>query len=125
MRHTVSIPIKSLLNFKHSKGKVNTMAKTLNLITEERLAKYFAITTEAFEEAQKSSNRRPELDEQRIDYLDMIKRYIDDAGFFRDEKNDYVNAFAALSYAHGWLDAGARLGLFDVHDSRLFTVDDE
>jgi hypothetical protein len=35
-----------------------------------------------------------------------------------------VNAFAALNYAHGWLDAGARLGLFDVdHDSTLFTVD--
>ena len=36
-----------------------------------------------------------------------------------------VNAFAALNYAHGWLDSGARIGLFDVKDSRLFTVDDE
>jgi len=31
-----------------------------------------------------------------------------------------------LNYAHGWLDAGARLGIFDVKgDSRLFTVDEE
>ena len=38
--------------------------------------------------------------------------------------NDYVTAFAALNYAHGWLDAGARIGVFDVnHDSKLFTVD--
>jgi hypothetical protein len=37
-----------------------------------------------------------------------------------------VTAFAALNYAHGWLDAGARLGLFDVgKDNVLFTVDGE
>ena len=39
------------------------------------------------------------------------------------KKGNIVNAFAALNYAHGWLDAGARLGIFDVHDSKLFTVD--
>jgi len=53
----------------------------------------------------------------------MAKRYYSDAKHFRD-KGDYVTAFAALNYAHGWLDAGARIGLFDVdHDSELFTVD--
>ena len=41
-----------------------------------------------------------------------------------DDIGDIVTAFAALNYAHGWLDAGARIGLFDVgHDSELFTVD--
>ena len=59
---------------------------------------------------------------QREDFLDMIKRYILDAEHFA-QKDDKVNAFAALNYAHGWLDAGARIGLFDVHDSSLFTVD--
>ena len=53
----------------------------------------------------------------------MASRYYTDAGHFRKHK-DYVLAFAALNYAHGWLDAGARIGLFDVHDSRIFTVDD-
>jgi hypothetical protein len=52
----------------------------------------------------------------------MVSRYISDAKHFYN-KNDYVNAFAALNYAHGWLDAGARSGVFDVHDSRLFTAD--
>jgi uncharacterized protein len=53
----------------------------------------------------------------------MASRYYEDAKFF-EKKGDIVTAFAALNYAHGWLDAGARLGLFDVgHDSRLFTVD--
>ncbi|MEK6857726.1 MAG: DUF357 domain-containing protein, partial [Nanoarchaeota archaeon] len=57
------------------------------------------------------------------DFLDMAQRYFSDAKHFRD-KGDVVTAFAALNYAHGWLDAGARLGFFDVeHDSELFTVD--
>ena len=68
------------------------------------------------------------LDEQRIkdakDFLDMAQRYYSDAGYFY-KKNDYVLAFAALNYAHGWLDAGARIRLFKVNDSRLFTVDDK
>jgi len=44
-----------------------------------------------------------------------------DAKYFED-KGDIVSAFAALNYAHGWLDAGARIGVFIVKDSRLFTV---
>ena len=54
--------------------------------------------------------------------LDMAQRYYDDAKHFRD-KGDIVTAFAALNYAHGFLDAGARMKLFDVKDSRLFASD--
>ena len=90
-------------------------------ITDEKLEKYFSITKEAFEMAKKSGNRT-ELKEEREDFIDMIGRYIKDAEVF-EAKGDKVDAFAALNYAHGWLDAGARLGMFDVHDSRLFTVD--
>ncbi len=92
-----------------------------NIITEGKLKNYFSITGKALEEAERSSNRT-DLADERSDFLDMIKRYYSDAHFFY-KKGDFVNAFAALNYAHGWLDAGARLGLFDVHDSRLFTVD--
>ena len=57
------------------------------------------------------------------DFLDMAQRYYSDALDFQ-KKGNLVTAFAALNYAHGWLDAGARLGLFDVgHNSKLFTVD--
>ena len=91
-------------------------------ITKEKLEKYFSITGEAIEKAKNSGNRT-DLKSEREDFLDMIERYYSDAKHFY-KKDDYVNAFAALNYAHGWLDAGARLGIFDVHDSRLFTVDD-
>ena len=91
-------------------------------ITEEKLKKYFEVTKAALKKAESSGNRT-DLKDERSDFLDMIKRYVSDAEHF-EKKQDKVNAFAALNYAHGWLDAGARLGIFDVHDSKLFTVDD-
>ncbi len=97
------------------------MEKT-NQITQKRLERYFSITEEAYNMAIESGNRHQKLNKEREDFLDMIKRYIKDSKHFKEQGN-IVNAFAALNYAHGWLDAGARLGLFDVHDSRLFTVD--
>ncbi|MBN2111777.1 DUF357 domain-containing protein [Candidatus Woesearchaeota archaeon] len=90
-------------------------------ITKQKLEKYFRISEEALSAAEKSGNRT-KLKAEREDMLDMIKRYISDARHF-EEKGDYVNAFAALNYAHGWLDTGARIGIFDVHDNRLFTSD--
>ena len=53
----------------------------------------------------------------------MAKNYYSDSIYFR-KQNDYVNSFAAVNYAHAWLDAGAIIGLFDVDkDNVLFTVD--
>ena len=95
--------------------------KKMKEITSEKLEKYFSITIEALDMAKKSGDRL-NMTEARADFIDMIERYTLDARHF-EEKGDWVNAFAALNYAHGWLDAGARIGLFDVHDSRLFTVD--
>ncbi|MCK4588972.1 MAG: DUF357 domain-containing protein [Nanoarchaeota archaeon] len=91
-----------------------------NTITKKRLEKYFSITSEALEKAKAA------LDETRLsdaeDFLDMATRYFQDAKHFQ-EKGDLVTAFAALNYAHGWLDAGARIKLFKVSDNKLFTVD--
>jgi hypothetical protein len=91
-------------------------------ITEERLQKYFGITEEAL--AMAKGAIIPEKHAQALEALDMVERYVSDAHHFAS-KGDWVLAFAALNYAHGWLDCGARNGLFDVHDSRLFTVDEK
>ena len=56
-------------------------------------------------------------------FFDMAQRYFSDAKYFY-EKDDLVLAYGAVNYAHAWLDAGARIGLFKVKDSKLFTVDD-
>ena len=91
-------------------------------ITDDRLERYFSITKEALDKA-RSAEKDTTQKHHADDFLDMASRYYEDAGHFRD-KGDVVTAFAALNYAHGWLDAGARIGLFKVKDSRLFTVDD-
>lgn len=90
-------------------------------ITSSKLTHYFSITEKALQQAKKAIN--PKEKEKALDFLDMAQRYFDDAHYF-EKKGDIVTAFAALSYAHGWLDAGARIKLFEVKDSKLFTVDD-
>lgn len=95
----------------------------IDQVTREKLDKYFTISQEAYDMAVKA----PVADgkqEERDDILDMAQRYISDAHHF-DSQENMVLAFAALNYAHGWLDAGARLKFFIVKDSRLFTVDEE
>jgi uncharacterized protein len=92
-------------------------------ITDEKLDKYFALTEKALAiikvvAADDAYRRIAE------DFLQMAKSYLSDAKHFRS-KGDYVNAFAAVNYAHAWLDAGARMKIFDVgkEAGRLFASD--
>jgi len=99
------------------------MKQIKNIITEEKLRKYFEVTGKALDKAKIADGLDEKSRKNAEDFLDMARRYHSDAGHFK-EKGDVVTAFACLNYAHGWLDAGARASLFDVgHDSRLFTVD--
>ncbi len=93
-----------------------------NKITEEKLERYFDITGEALAKVKIKIPKNINLEDVARDFLDMAQRYYDDAKHFK-EKGDLVTAFAALNYAHGFLDAGARMKLFDVKDSRLFASD--
>lgn len=92
-------------------------------ITKEKLDKYFDITGRALKKIKIAEKKSIDWKSSAEDFLDMAQRYYADAKYYA-ERGDYVTAFASLNYAHGWLDAGARLGLFDVgRDSELFTVD--
>ena len=94
-------------------------------VTPEKLAKYFDVTYRALSKVKIGEKRNINWKKSAEDFLDMAQRYFDDAHHFAKQGN-IVTAFAALNYAHGWLDAGARLGLFDVDgDNVLFTVDKE
>lgn len=94
-------------------------------VTKEKLEKYFDVTGRALKKVKITESGEFNWKEKAEDFLDMATRYYEDAKYFA-EKGDIVTAFAALNYAHGWLDAGARLGLFDVDkDNVLFTVDDK
>ncbi|HVO77251.1 MAG TPA: DUF357 domain-containing protein [Methanomassiliicoccales archaeon] len=91
-------------------------------LTEEKISKYLDITKRALDKLKVSPPARSFNRKLAEDFLGMARAYYSDAQHFRDE-GDYVNSFACVNYAHGWLDAGARIGLFDVgEDDRLFTL---
>jgi hypothetical protein len=95
-------------------------AQVSRTISDEHLQKYLALTTKALALVKKAPTPKP-LQAQII--IDMVERYVSDASYFM-QQGDIVRAFAAVNYAHGWLDTGATLGIFQVTDSTLFTVDD-
>ncbi len=91
-------------------------------IDDNILEHYFQITEKARKKVRISSPENSHLHSIALDFLKMADSYISDAHYFR-EQGDYVNALGAIYYAHAWLDAGARLGLFDVgEDYQLFTL---
>ena len=90
-----------------------------NKITKEKLEKYKKLTSKALCMVKKNVVKGKEKDGEEI--IEMVENYLSDAGHF-EGKGRVVDSFAALNYAHGWLDCGVRLGIFDVHDNKLFTV---
>ena len=86
---------------------------------EKKLQKYFELTSKALKKVKIVDKHRKEAE----DFLDLAQRYYDDAKYF-EKKGDLINAYGAVVYSHAFLDAGARLGFFDVgKDNELFMVD--
>jgi hypothetical protein len=93
-----------------------------DIITKDRIEKYLSITKAALDKLKVAAPDRSFGKKMADDFLSMAVSYYNDAMHFREE-GDLVNAFAAVNYAHGWIDCGARIGLFDVGgDSDLFTL---
>ncbi len=88
-------------------------------ITKEKLEKYRDLTGKALEKVKRAIIKGKEKEAREI--LEMVANYLSDSEYF-EKKGDLVNAFAAINYSHGWLDSGVRLGIFDVKDSKLFTI---
>lgn len=88
-------------------------------ITKEKLEKYFSLTKKALGIARKKIFKGKENQAKEI--ITMAENYLSDAKYF-ESKKDFVNAFAAINYAHGWIDSGVRLGIFNVKDDKLFTI---
>ncbi len=88
-------------------------------ITTQKIKKYFTLTSTALKQIKKNIVKGKESQAKEI--IDMVSNYLSDAKYF-EQKKDFVDAFAALNYAHGWIDSGVRLGIFDVKDDKLFTI---
>ena len=88
----------------------------------ELVEKDIALTEKALAKAAIAPPQRSHLRKIAEDFVEMARAYYEDAKHFR-EKGELEKALANVNYAHGWLDAGARLGLFDVGgDDQLFTL---
>ena len=88
-------------------------------ITKKRLEEYRTLTNKALEIAKKSIIKGK--DNYAREIIEMVSNYLSDSEYF-EKKDDLVNAFATINYAHGWLDAGVRLDIFKVKDDKFFTV---
>jgi hypothetical protein len=86
-------------------------------ITKDKIKKYRELTEKALGIAKKSVLKEREAEE----IIKMVEAYLSDSEYFENKEN-FVDSFAAINYAHGWLDSGARLGIFDVKDDKLFTI---
>jgi len=88
----------------------------------EKTDRYEGLLSDALDEATVAPPKDTPLETAAAEYLEMARSYLEDGRHFR-EQDDLVNALAAFSYGHAWLDAGARLGLFEVPtEGHLFTV---
>jgi uncharacterized protein len=86
------------------------------------LDRYLRLTHEALERVRPGTPERSFLRGASDDFLAMARAYLTDAEHFA-AAGDTERALAAASYAHGWIDAGVRLGVLDGgDDDQRFTL---
>ena len=91
----------------------------MKTITKEKLESYYALSKEALEIIKSSIVKGKEIQAKEV--IEMVSCYLSDAKHFQKNK-DFINAFACVNYAHGWIDASCRLNIFKVNNSKLFAV---
>lgn len=88
----------------------------------EKTDRYETLLAEALDAATIAPPSETPMADAAAECYEMADSYLEDGRHFLDE-DDPVNALAAFSYGHAWLDAGARIGLFDVPtEGHLFTI---
>ena len=91
-------------------------------VTSERIDKYLGLTAKALQKVSIIDEPGSDNHTKAEDILGMVNAYYSDAQYFLSEgRGD--DAFAAINYAHGWIDCGVRLGYLDGKgDWKLFTL---
>ena len=79
----------------------------------EKTERYGRLLAEALDAAEPAPPAGSPLREAAEACVGMADAYLEDGRHFA-ETGDAVNALAAFAYGHGWLDAGARVGLLAV-----------
>jgi hypothetical protein len=87
----------------------------------EKTDRYETLLADALEVATVADDIPVEHADAAEQCLEMAEAYLRDGRHFRQTGN-LPDALAAFSYGHGWLDAGARVGVLDVpSEGHLFT----
>jgi len=101
----------------------STMFSMNDRITKEKLERYLSLTQKGLEIIEILPPEKSHLFGAANDFFLMAKSYYSDALFYFG-KEDYVTSFASVNYAHGYLDAGIRLGIFRGRGEALFAFED-
>lgn len=89
---------------------------------DEKAERYEQLLAEALDVATVAPPDGTPMADAAAEFREMARSYLEDGRHFAAE-DDPVNALASFSYGHAWLDAGARVGLFEVPtDGHLFTI---
>lgn len=89
---------------------------------EEKTDRYERMLADALEQADPAVPAGTPLGDAASECRKMATAYLEDGRHFRTE-DDLVNALASFSYGYGWLDAGVRMGLFEIpEETELFTT---
>jgi len=89
---------------------------------EAKTDRYEGLLADAVEAAVIAPPEGTPMHDAALECEEMAEAYLEDGRHFVED-GDFVNGLASFSYGHAWLDAGARVGLFDVPDEgHLFTV---
>lgn len=89
-----------------------------------KTAKYEALLAEDYARAELLPADGTPLRELATAHMEMAGAYLSDGRHF-EEEGDMVNALAAYSYGHGWLDAAIRGGLVSGQAREPASVDRE
>lgn len=87
----------------------------------EKVKRYECLLKKALKKAEFAPIQNSHMYVVAQDYHTMAKSYYEDGMHFI-QIDDPVNALICFSYGHAWLDAGAKLGVFNVDDENLFTI---
>lgn len=90
-------------------------------ILDEKVKRYEGLLQEALNAYEVAPLEKSHLRNVARDFANMANSYYNDGKHFMQE-NDPVNALVCFSYGHAWLDAGVKLGIFNVSDENLFTI---
>lgn len=88
-------------------------------VIDKKLIENLGIIKEILAKAKLAPENLNIMDSTKKEFMEIIEEHIDNAENFL-KNDDFIKSFTSLSYAQGWLDAGAKVGIFDLSDLKLF-----